>query len=112
MSHAQISAKDREQLFWAAAALDVTSAGALDALGSLLAGLRVEDVVRGCQARLFQAHMALERLAAPGRLGEKEGTRSPLALLPGELLVHAEAAWRCTLADAAETQVRGSRTHA
>lgn len=105
----QVTAKDREQLFWAAAVLDVASAGTLEQLGKLMSALQPADLGRQSQPRLFQAHMALERLApsaaAGAPPGDKEGTRAPVQLLPGEVLAHAEAAWRCALADAPETQV-------
>jgi len=100
----QITAKDRAQLFWAAAVLDVTSPAALERLAELLSTVRPADVDRDFHAKLFQAHMALERLAAAAagaEPGDKEPTvRPPLRLLSGEMLAQAEAAWRCVLADA------------
>ncbi len=83
----------------------------LEQLGKLMSALQPADLGRESQPRLFQAHMALERLApsataAGAPPGDKEGTRTPVQLLPGEVLANAEAAWRCALADAPETQVR------
>lgn len=99
----QITAKDRAQLFWAAAVLDVASPAALERLAELLSTVQPADVDRDFHAKLFQAHMALERLAAAAagtESGDKEPmARPPLRLLSGEMLAQAEAAWRCVLAD-------------
>ena len=96
---------DRAQLFWAAVVLDVVTPSLLEDLGHLLEGLQSQDFGSDWQARLFQAHMVLER---DGRYRQAWQQKGILALLPGELLAQAEAAWRCALADTAETQVRGT----
>ncbi len=85
--------------------LDVVTPSLLEDLGHLLEGLQSQDFGSDWQARLFQAHMALER---DGRYRQAWQQKGILALLPGELLAQAEAAWRCALADTAETQVRGT----
>ena len=110
VGHVQVTAKDREQLFWAAAVLDVASSGVQEQLGKLMSALQPAELGRESQTRLFQAYMALERLVLSAAAGappgdKEEGTRTPVQLLPGELLASAEAAWRCALADAPETQV-------
>ena len=114
----QAPAKDVAGLFWAAAVLDVASTAALEGLREVCRQLEGAELDEATWARLFQAHMALERLGAArkaaaastgaasgsgGKEAEVEG--APLQLLPGAALVRGEAAWRCQLADASERPV-------
>ena len=112
-------AKETAALFWAAAVLDVASAAALEGLRVMCRQLERAELDEGTWAWLFQAHMALERVAVAqkaaaagsGEAGSSGGTKgeadedAPLRLLPECVLVRGEAAWRCQLADASERPV-------
>jgi hypothetical protein len=111
-SQQQVAPKDVARLFWAAAVLNVASTDALDNMRQLGASLRPEDLDRDALARLFQAHMALAKLMVPsarGSAGRAEQEQPLKPLLPGEVLAHAEAAWRCHLHSGSETEVCTSR---
>jgi hypothetical protein len=112
---AQVAPRDAANLLWAAAVLDVASAAAVDGLRALCSQLEGAELEEGALARLFQAHMALERLGAARKQAAGEGgagklpgvgDSAPLRLLPSSVLARGEAAWRCLLADAPERLVR------
>ena len=129
---AQTPATDVANLYWAAAVCDVASPDALANLVDLGASLEGAPLDEADCARLFQAHMVLQKLGAPcggkvmpilgetGMLAEAQpveearatpsngrfpGKTPPLQLLPQSMIARGAAAWRAQLAEARETPV-------